>query len=125
MMKEKRNNYKFWYSPIALVLLFCVFVLFGYNIIGLIEKEKETSHKKEIILEKINNLQKKEASLSSNIAKLDTEDGKEEIIRDKYKVVKDGEKMVIIVDEDRANLESDVANVDHGFFVWFKRVFKF
>lgn len=123
MAKWKRNNYKFWHSPIALVIIFCVFILFGYNIIGLIQKEKETSHKKELILDQINNLQEKKASLSSDITRLGTEEGKEEIIREKYEVTKLGEKMVTIVDEDNSNSQLQEKLVDHGFWNWIKKLF--
>ncbi len=124
MAKWKRNNYKFWHSPIALVVIFCVFLLFGYNIIGLIQKEKETSHKKELMLDQINNLQEKKASLTSDISKLETEEGKEEIIREKYDVTKIGEKMVTIVDEDQSNQQTQEETVDHGFWNWVSGIFK-
>jgi cell division protein FtsB len=124
MAKWKRNNYKFWHSPIALVIIFCIFILFGYNIIGLIQKEKETSHKKELILDQINNLQEKKASLTSDIAKLETEEGKEEIIREKYEVTKLGEKMVTIVDEDKSISQSQEESSNHGFWNWIKKLFK-
>lgn len=125
MTKWKRNNYKFWHSPIALVVLFCFFLLFGYNVINLIEKERETTSKKELILEKIDNLKEREVSLSSNISKLKTEEGTEEIIREKYQVAKSGEKMVIIVDEDREKLQTEVKSDAHGFGSWIKKVFRF
>lgn len=124
MAKWKRNNYKFWHSPIALVVLFCLFLLFGYNVINLIEKERDTVSKKELILEKIDNLKERETSLSSSISKLETEEGIEEIIREKYQVAKSGEKMVIIVDEDRKDLQIEVKTNTNGFKEWFSNIFK-
>jgi cell division protein FtsB len=122
MTKEKRNNYKFWHSPFALLFLFGVLVLFGYKIIDLIRKNVETAHKKELILEQIDELENRESSLSSNLSKLDTEEGKEEIIRGKYQVAKEGEKMVTIVDDKDKNMEID-GKIDHGFWNWIKKVF--
>ena len=125
MAKWKKDSYRFWHSPFVLVFLFCILIFFGYRIIGLIEKEKETTERKELILEKIENLKTKEASLASDISKLETEDGKEEIIREKYQVAKDGEKMVIIVngEEDSSLIKEDVS--EHGFVNWLKRIFNF
>ncbi len=124
MDKRKRNNYKFWHSPTALIVFFLIFILFGYNIIGLIKKENETSHKKELILDQIDSLKKRESSLSSDITKLNTVEGKEEIIRDKYQVAKEGEKMVVIVDEDNKGSEvSQGERVSHGFWNWVKNLF--
>lgn len=123
MTKEKRNNYKFWHSPIALIVIFCILLLFGYKIIDLIEKNIETSRKKELILDQIDELKKKESSLSVEILKLETEIGKEEIIRSKYQVAKVGEKMVTIV-EDNENRSLEEDKIDHDFWNWIKKIFK-
>lgn len=122
---NRNNKHSFWYSPLSLIILFCILVLFIYNIIGLIEKERETSKKKDLILSNIETLRSREASLSKDIAKLKTEEGVEESIRDKYQVVKEGEKMVVIVDENQKNdISSDNESIkDHGLWGWIKRVF--
>lgn len=122
---NRKNKYNFWHSPLMLVLLFCILVLFIYNIIGLIEKERETAKKKDIILANIENLRKRESTLTTGINKLKTEDGIEETIRDKYQVVKEGEKMVTIVDEEKKNnVEVQVPVEDSSFLGWIKRLFK-
>jgi hypothetical protein len=125
MVKWKRDNYKFWHSPIALGILFCVLIFFGYKIIDLIRIERETNHKKNLVLDQIEDLEKRESSLSLDLLKVTTDEGKEEIIREKYQVAKEGEKMVTIVDESSKS-DSFVGEetTEHGFFEWFKRVFK-
>jgi len=125
-MKEwKRTNYKFWHSPFALVLLFCLLIFFGYKIIDLIKKNVETAHKKELILNQMNNLKERESSLSEEISKLNTEEGKEEIIREKYQVAKEGEKMVVIVDEEnKVNSNTTGVKTGHSFWNWIKNIFK-
>ena len=70
MTKWKKTSYKFWHSQIALGLLFCVLVFFGYKIIDLIKKDIETTHKKELVLDQINSLQEREDSLNKDISKL-------------------------------------------------------
>jgi cell division protein FtsB len=121
---KKNENYHFWHSPLALVILFCVLVLFGYKIVDLIKKERETSREKELILNKIDNLNKKEIILNENISRLETDDGKEEIIREKYPVVKNGEKMVTIVEEENNGKVQEEKKVNHGFLNWIKGIFK-
>jgi cell division protein FtsB len=123
MADFKKKNYKFWHSPIALFVIFCLLVLFTYKIVDLIKKERETSHKKELILEHIDSLKAKEESLKKNIIKLETEEGKEEIIREKYQVAKEGEKMVIIVDEEDKNSSVEEGGNSHGFWNWIKKIF--
>ena len=49
----------------------------------------------------------------------------EKIIREKYQVAKEGEKMVTIVEENRKDLSISVdEKVKHGFIEWFKSIFK-
>lgn len=120
--RKKSNN--FWHSPLVLLVLFVVIVLFSYNMIGLLEKEKETSKKKELILAQIETLREREQSLSKDINNLKTDEGVEETIRDKYQVVKEGEKMVVIVDQEKkAELSGIEVNKDHSFWGWIKRTF--
>jgi len=120
---NKKNKYNFWHSPLVLLLLFCVLVLFAYNMIGLATKERETARKKDLILSNIETLRAREKSLNSDIEKLKTDEGVEETIRDKYQVVKPDEKMVTIVDEEKNVAPSVEVESKHGFFEWLKDMF--
>lgn len=122
---NRKNKYNFWHSPLALIVFFCILILFVYNIIGLLEKERETAKKKNMILANIENLRKRENTLNNEIEKLKTEEGIEETIREKYQVVKEGEKMVVIVDEEKLNKGVEENTVDSNKFLeWVKRLFK-
>jgi cell division protein FtsB len=110
---KKREEYRFWHSPLFLVVLFLIVLLFAYNMIGLIAKERETTKNKISELNKIDDLQKRDDTLSANIAKLKTSEGIEESIRDKFQVVKPGEQMVVIVDQNPVQTASDSQTVDH------------
>ena len=124
MIKSKKTIYKFWHSPIALIMLLFILILFGYKMIYLIKKERETAHTKAEILDNLNTLQKKEASLTKDISRIETDGGKEEIIREKYPMVQNGEKMVTIVDEDvKENPVEEKAGSSHGFWNWIKGIF--
>jgi cell division protein FtsB len=123
-MKFKKTNYKFWHSPFALIILFCFLVFFGYRIVDLIQKNIETKNKKEDVLNRIDDLKEREASLSVDINKLGTEEGQEEIIREKYQVAKAGEKVVTIVDEDNKSGNTISGRKTHGFWNWIKGIFK-
>lgn len=123
MIKSKTNNYRFW-SLIIIILLFIFIIFLGYNVISLFEKERETSSKKELILSEISNLEKRQASFTEDISRLNTDDGKEEIIREKYQVAKSGEKMVIIVEEENKNESSlEVKESKKSFFDFIKKIF--
>jgi cell division protein FtsB len=120
---KKREEYRFWHSPLFLAVLFFAVILFAYNMIGLIAKERETQNNKVLELNKIDDLNKRQASLSTDIAKLQTPEGKEESIRDKFQVVKPGEKMVVIVDPAQQQATMDDQTVDHSFWGYIKRMF--
>ena len=121
--KKKTSTYTFWHSPVVLIGLFCLVVVFAYNMIGLIHRQQETAKNKELELQKIDDLRERQTALSADISKLQTDEGKEEIIRDKFQVVKPGEKMVVIVDDhDATPIASDTAT-DHTFWGFIKRMF--
>ncbi len=122
---NRKNKNNFWHSPLVLIVLFCILILFVFNIIGLAEKERETAKKKDIELSKIENLRIREKTLTDDISRLKTEEGIEETIRDKYQVVKEGEKMVVIVDEETKEVTPPVEkNTGHGFIFWLEGIFK-
>ncbi|MDE2031067.1 MAG: septum formation initiator family protein [Patescibacteria group bacterium] len=120
---KKKDKSKFWHSPIMLLLIFCVLVLFIYNVQGLFEKEIETNKNKVAELNKINDLRKREDSLQSDINKLNTTQGVEESIRDKFQVVKPGENMVVIVNDGENNNVSTPTNTSHSFWDYVKKFF--
>ena len=119
---KKKNKYQFWHSPLALGVIFCVLIIFSYNMIGLIKKERETGRNKASELAKIDDLRKREAILRKDIDRLNTDAGIEESVRDKFQVVKPGEKMVVIVDPEESKPGED-ENTDHGFWAFIKRLF--
>ena len=120
--KKKKTN-SFWHSPLALGILFCVVVLFIYSMVGLIQKERETAQKKSLILDQIDTLHKREVVLNNDISKLETDEGVEETIRDKYQLAKPNEKMVIIVDDQKEPAQTPEEKNDHSFWSWVKKLF--
>ncbi|MFA7191693.1 MAG: septum formation initiator family protein [Candidatus Paceibacterota bacterium] len=121
--KKKKMN-TFWHSPLSLIVLFLIFVIFAYNMVGLFIKERETAKTKALVLDKMNSLQEREKSLSESIEQLKTEKGSEVLIRDKYQVVRPGEKMLVIVDKAELETEETENTKEHGFLNWFKNLFK-
>jgi len=119
---KKKNTYKFWHSPLALIVLFCVFIIFAYNMVGLVKKERETIKNKASELKKIEELRYRESALSRDIKNLNTEEGIEASVRDKFQVVKPGEKEVLIVDN-KENTPTLPKNDDHSFWGYIKRIF--
>ncbi|MCX6756097.1 MAG: hypothetical protein NTX85_02050 [Candidatus Nomurabacteria bacterium] len=120
--KRKSTN-TFWHSPLSLIVLFLILVIFSFNMVGLFKKERETANTKSLVLDKVGRLEDREKSLNSSIEKLKTEKGTEDVIREKYQVVKPGEKMLIIVDPNDTNTAPSESLKEHGFVNWFKNIF--
>ncbi len=120
---KKKPKSTFWHSPLFLGVLFVILVLFSYNIIDLVAKERETSAKRDRVLDHIETLRQREKSLTDSLDRINTEEGIEEVIREKYQVVKPGEKEVIIVDEQKSDEGMDQTDRTHGFWGFVKKIF--
>lgn len=123
--QSDKNSIK--YSPLTLFVLLCVVLVFMYNMIDLVEKMHDTKKKKDTVATQIESLKNREANLQTNIDKLNTDIGTEAAIRDKYQLVRPGEKMVVIVDEDNkgntAEQSASVKESDRGFVGFLKNLF--
>src|SRR3989344_9300446 len=98
--KQNQDN-NIWHSPIMLFLMLVVVLVFMYNMIDIIEKVRETSKKEKLVSEQFNQLKEKEIFLNNDIERLKTKEGIDEEIIQKYQLVKPGEKMVVIVDDEK------------------------
>ncbi len=122
-MKEfKKNNNKFYHSPVFLLVLLLLLLLLFYKVFGLIQKEKESSRNKDLLLSQIEDLKIREFKLSNEISSLETEEGVERLIRDKYQVAKEGEKMVVIVGDEDLKV-SETKNDKSKLRLWFEKIF--
>lgn len=121
--QTKRGSKKMWHSPLMLFVLLSVLLVFMYNMVGLVEKTSETSKKKKIVLSQVDSLNERQKVLEDHIKKLQTENGTEVELREKYHLVKEGEQMVVIVDE-KANLSGSdvVAEPNKNFFQFLKNL---
>jgi cell division protein FtsB len=109
-------------SPIVLGILFIIVLTFAWNVFGFWGKMRETSKNKAFAEEKLASLQIEKEKLTANISKLDTEAGREESIRDKFGYGKEGEELIVIVnDEKKASTDGDEKA---GFWAHIKSWFK-
>ncbi len=127
MVKFKKNKYKFWYSPLVLFIFLIALAFFGYKICGLIKTHKQTLQMKRIAEEELNQLSQRIDDLNMDISELNTEEGKEGVIRVKYQVAKEGEKVLSIVEEDQKETKEVVVEEEkdrRSFFDWLKNIFQ-
>lgn len=120
--QEKKGLKRFLQSKPVLMLLFVLVIVFTWNVISLVGKLQETIKNKKIQEEEIYNLQKRREKLSNDIEKINTEKGKEEIIRENFGLVKEGEEVIVII-EDKNNISNLSENKNKGFWFFLKGLF--
>ena len=110
-------------SKLFLIFLGIIILTFFFNIFSFMNKMGETSRNKEIIEDKVTELEKSKEKLNSEIIKLKTEKGIEENIREKFGLAKEGEEMIVII-EDKNSEEAEKKMDSEGFFSFLKNWFK-
>jgi len=107
----------------VLAFLFILILFFSYNMLDLVGKMRETAKNKKIVEDKIAELEASKVKLDLDIGKLNSDQGLEESIREKFGLVKEGEKMIVIVDE-KKEIEIPMEANTGGFFSFFRNLFK-
>jgi cell division protein FtsL len=85
---------KFFLMFLGVIILFFFFSMFSF-----MNKMEETIRNKKTTEDKITELEKSKSKLNSDIAKLKTEEGIEDNIRNKFGLAKEGENMILIIDD--------------------------
>ncbi len=110
-------------SKSFLVFLGIIILFFVYSMFGLVGKMEETANNKKIVENKIAELEKSKEKLNSDITNLKTEEGVEGTIREKFGLAKDGESMIMVVD-DKNSTQAQKKDDSGGFFSWLKNLLK-
>ena len=100
--QQKRRLRQFLYSNLTLAVLFVVLIFFAHSTFKLWQKERDTKEAIDAEKSELATLAAKEASLSSRVASLKTDRGVEEAIREKFRVAKVGEGVVVVIDQSAA-----------------------
>jgi cell division protein FtsB len=89
------------FSRVTLLVLIIISVVLVVALFGIIPKERITNRNKDMVLNQLDSLKNQSSLLETEIGKLKTNDGIEEKIREKFRVVKEGEQLVVIVDDQK------------------------
>lgn len=102
--KKKRS----WiYSPIITVVLVIGMIWSTRVVMGIYMKNREAVALKSQSSQELLQLKEKEAQLRGKIEFLSTDRGLEEEVRNRYRAVKPGEQLVIIVDDPESTNQAD------------------
>lgn len=111
--QEKKKLRKFLYSRLTLIALGILAAITASAAYRMYQKAAETGEKRTAAVREEETLKSKTGDLESHLSQLKTERGIEEEIRKKYRVVKEGESVIIVVD-DQSNA-ANAAGAQSGF----------
>lgn len=107
MRKDNSHKIKtFLSSPITLVFALIVLVFVARSAWQMNIKSRDIESKKTLADMKLTELQKEEMRLTQDIEYLSTEEGVEYYLRSKYKAVKPGESVAIIIESETTTATS-------------------
>lgn len=108
-----RNIIESW----PVIILLCLFLaVFTWGVVGFMGKMSATRENRRVAENKLAELQSERTRLSTEIANLKTERGVEENIREKFGLGKEGEDLIVVVDDQTKPVEAPVAQ---GWFASF------
>ena len=98
--QEKKKIKRRIYSKTTVIILIIVLLLFAQGTWRIYLKEKESRQNLERVESQLSTLTERKDTLTAQIERLNTEQGKEDEIRSKFQVSKPGEQVLVIVDKD-------------------------
>ena len=120
--QQKRGWRNIFQSRPVLIFLSVVLIVFAWGVFGFMGKMRATSENRRIAENKLAQLQKQKFDLQKEINSLNTEDGREKSIRERFPVAKEGEGVIMIVEDKN---KPEVKKEDSGgFFSFFTNLFK-
>lgn len=92
------NRKKSWfYSPVIAVILIVFVIIAGLSVVRAFAKEREAAKLRNQYQSQWNALNQRETELTTQIQNLSTDRGIEAEIRERYRVSKPGEALVVVV----------------------------
>lgn len=119
--QQKKKIRGVLYSVTMLLVIAVVICLLANGAYDMYGKFQDTQKNKNTALAKLEDLKNQEANLEQTVNKLNTDEGVESAIRDKFRVTKDGEGVVVIVSPDDTGTVTPDAT-GSGFWNFFKNL---
>jgi cell division protein FtsB len=115
-LREKQKLKRRLYSiPVLLLLTFVTGLFIRGTYVVFTKKIESAEYVKNLSL-RSEELKRKQAELSANIASLGTESGLEKEVKAKYNVAKEGERFIILVDQGSATASDMIVDLP-----WWKK----
>jgi len=117
------------YSNWSVLLLIIVTVFLGYQVTGLHKKWSVSELRRTTAGVELRYYTDEEQSLRERIEQIQTPEGREKAIRQRFNVVKPGERVIYVVEEDNTFgsdivLDKEVVDEKGGFFDFLREFFR-
>lgn len=103
-------------------------VLVGFGLVSMAQKSMQASKNRKIAEDQALSLTQRQIELTKKIDALNTMEGQETALREQFPVVKEGERVVVITDDEPTQIEVNQAienaNKKSGFFDFLKNLVK-
>jgi len=114
--QEKRKFNKLIHSGWLQIFLGIVLLALIFPTVKVYKKSRLSADKSKEIKEEMAGLEKRNAELAAEAARLESESGREGEIRKRFDVAKPGEKIIVIVDKNSEDVKINGAENKGGFF---------
>ncbi len=122
--QEKRRNRRKLYSKTSIVILAIIVVLLARGTWNIFLKQRESVANATATRNELRELQARHDLLETQTAHLQTPEGQEEAIREKYQVAKEGEHVIIMVESTSTASTTQPNTSGNGFWASFIDLFK-
>ncbi len=102
--QNKKTQRNIFYSFPFLVFLAVILLFSIFGVVRFLIKMNETSKNRNIAENKVAELEKSKQKLTEDIESLKTDRGLEENIREKFGLAKEGEGLIVVVDDKNAEV---------------------
>ncbi|MEZ4211059.1 MAG: septum formation initiator family protein [Candidatus Paceibacterota bacterium] len=109
-------------NPFSYVVLISLLVLFSYSAISTYKKSRVAKEKTRQVESELQKLEDQEADLKNSLNDMNTPFGVEKSLREKFGIIKAGEKSIIVIDAEEGD-KSEKSEENRGFFNFIKNIF--
>ena len=120
--QNKRGWRNILESRPVLAVLGVLLLFFAWGVFSLLSKMEVTMENRKLVEDHISELEKEKTKLSADIDELKTPEGQEASIREKFGLAKEGEGLIIVVDDKNQSATTEEAATG-GFWSFFKNLF--
>ena len=108
--RRRRSWRRLIASRLVQIFLILILILMGESVVQLYQRERVVAKEEEAVKHELALLEAKRAELSVEVTSLETDRGVEEALRERFGVVKEGEKVINLVGVTATSTETTTTN---------------